>query len=120
MKNISDEQKQKTLELSEQLADEFDEKKAEQFSAKNRDKSWYDDFKLMLDMMLDKEYIISTKTKVVIAGTLAYVILPLDIIPDILPIIGWLDDGFVLSYNIQNLSEEIEEYKKFKQQSVEV
>lgn len=40
--------------------------------------------------------------KVVVAGALLYLIAPLDLIPDVLPVVGWLDDigvaSFALSY----------------------
>ena len=40
--------------------------------------------------------------KVIVAGALLYVLSPLDLIPDFIPVIGWLDDlgiaSFALSY----------------------
>lgn len=107
-------QKHKALILRDELADSFDEEKAEEFSKKNQNKSWYNDFMLLYRMVMDKEYSIDGKTKLAIAGALAYVILPIDIIPDFLPIVGWLDDAFVLSFTMASLAEEIERYKAFK------
>jgi uncharacterized membrane protein YkvA (DUF1232 family) len=69
---------------------------------------------LLYRMIRDEEYRLDTKTKLTIAGALAYVILPVDIIPDFLPIVGWLDDAFVLGFTINSLSEEIEHYRAFK------
>ena len=34
---------------------------------------------------------------VVILGTLLYLVSPLDISPDVFPIIGWIDDGIIVS-----------------------
>ncbi len=34
---------------------------------------------------------------VIILGTLAYLLSPIDISPDVFPIIGWIDDGIVLT-----------------------
>jgi uncharacterized membrane protein YkvA (DUF1232 family) len=111
---LDESQKHKALILRDELADSFDEEKAEEFSKKNQNKSWYNDFMLLYRMVMDKEYSIDGKTKLAIAGALAYVILPIDIIPDFLPIVGWLDDAFVLSFTMASLAEEIERYKAFK------
>lgn len=112
---LDDTQKSKALVLRDELAESFDEQKAEEFLKKSERKSWYEEFKLLYQMIVDKEYIVDTKTKLVIAGALAYVIFPMDIIPDFLPIVGWLDDAFVLGFTINSISEEIERYKAFKE-----
>jgi len=108
---LSDEQKQKALQHAESLAVEFDAQKAEEFAVKHQDANWYDDFRLLYRMITDDTYEVDTKTYLIIAGALAYVILPIDVIPDFIPIVGWLDDAFVLSYVINTLYEEIERYK---------
>ncbi|MBP5435929.1 DUF1232 domain-containing protein [bacterium] len=45
---------------------------------------------------------ISVAQKAIIAGALLYIISPIDLIPDFIPVIGWLDDlsiaGIVLNY----------------------
>ena len=44
----------------------------------------------------------SNKEKVLIAGALLYLMTPVDAIPDLVPVVGWLDDlgvaGLVLGY----------------------
>ena len=114
MKDINETQKNKALELTKDLAEDFNEEEAEAFASSHQDKTWYADFMLLLNMVMDSEYTISTRTKLLIGGTLAYVILPIDIIPDLLPIIGWLDDAFVIGYTMNALSDEIVAYKAFK------
>ena len=69
---------------------------------------------LLFNMVTDSDYTISTRTKVLLAGTITYVVLPIDIIPDLLPIVGWLDDAFVLGYTMNALSDEIAAYRAFK------
>lgn len=35
-------------------------------------------------------------TKLLVLGVIAYVIMPIDLVPDVAPLVGWLDDaGFV-------------------------
>ncbi|MDJ0659217.1 MAG: YkvA family protein [Crocosphaera sp.] len=40
----------------------------------------------------------------VILGTVAYLLLPFDIAPDFIPILGWIDDGFIVSLLVAELS----------------
>ncbi len=114
MSEISKEQQNKSQELRDSLAKDFDEKEAEEFASVHKDSSWYEDFMLLLKMMTTADYSISNKTKLIIAGTLAYVVLPIDVIPDFIPVVGWLDDAFVLGLAMTTLSEEIAKFKKFK------
>lgn len=75
------------------------------------------DFRLLLNIAKDSlsgKYKISAKSMAIIGGAILYVLLPIDIIPDFLPIIGWTDDIAVIGYAMAQLSEEIEKYKEFK------
>lgn len=47
-----------------------------------------------------------------IGGTLLYFISPLDLAPDALPLIGWLDDGIVASLLVTEMSQLFMEYRK--------
>ncbi|PSN20226.1 hypothetical protein C7271_03260 [filamentous cyanobacterium CCP5] len=40
-----------------------------------------------------------------IAGSLLYLISPLDISPDLIPIIGWIDDGLIATLLVAELSQ---------------
>jgi uncharacterized membrane protein YkvA (DUF1232 family) len=42
---------------------------------------------------------------VLVAGTLIYLISPIDISPDFIPIIGWIDDAAVASLLVAELSQ---------------
>ncbi|WP_295621648.1 YkvA family protein [Chamaesiphon sp. GL140_3_metabinner_50] len=41
----------------------------------------------------------------VVAGSIVYLVSPIDISPDVFPIIGWLDDGIVISLLIAEVSQ---------------
>ena len=42
---------------------------------------------------------------VVIFGTLLYLVSPLDISPDVFPVLGWIDDGLVVSLLVTEVSQ---------------
>jgi uncharacterized membrane protein YkvA (DUF1232 family) len=46
-----------------------------------------------------------------VIGAFAYVYSPLDIIPDGIPLIGWVDDVKVLQWTLHELKKEIQEFK---------
>ncbi|MEL6353164.1 MAG: YkvA family protein [Cyanobacteria bacterium J06627_28] len=41
---------------------------------------------------------------VVILGTLLYLVSPLDISPDVFPVLGWIDDGVIVSLLVTEVS----------------
>jgi uncharacterized membrane protein YkvA (DUF1232 family) len=53
---------------------------------------------------------------VVILGTLLYLVSPLDISPDVFPIIGWIDDGVVVSLLVTEVGQLMSEQLKRKRQ----
>ncbi|TVQ42642.1 MAG: DUF1232 domain-containing protein [Gloeocapsa sp. DLM2.Bin57] len=48
----------------------------------------------------------------IVLGTIAYLFSPLDISPDVFPIIGWIDDGIVLTLLTTELSRLALDYRK--------
>jgi len=50
-----------------------------------------------------------------IGGGLLYFILPTDLIPDFIPVIGYLDDLAVLTTLMNSLDKEIREYRIWKE-----
>ncbi|MGB7087346.1 MAG: YkvA family protein [Phormidesmis sp.] len=48
----------------------------------------------------------------IILGTAAYLISPIDISPDIFPIVGWLDDGILATLLVTELSSLAMDYLK--------
>ena len=62
-------------------------------------------------MITDSNFTIESSTYIVVAGALAYVIFPIDIIPDFILGVGYIDDVFVVGIVMKSLSGEIERYK---------
>ena len=56
----------------------------------------------------------------VILGTAVYLVNPIDISPDIFPIIGWLDDGILATLLVTELSSLAMDYLKGKKEDVTV
>jgi uncharacterized membrane protein YkvA (DUF1232 family) len=45
--------------------------------------------------------------KFVVAGALAYVLLPIDLVPDLVPVLGWLDDLGALAAAVTFLARDV-------------
>ncbi len=58
---------------------------------------------------------------IVILGTLLYLVSPLDISPDVFPVLGWIDDGLVVSLLVtemsQILAEQLKQKRSFNRES---
>jgi|GEM_PF-512804 len=68
----------------------------------------------LYDMLRDRDFSISLKTKGLVAAALLYFVLPTDIVPDFIPGIGYVDDALVLSTLWKLIGEEIEGYMLFR------
>lgn len=111
MNRMTSEEEQKALRMADKMAKDYDSERADQFAKKHTDKSWFNDFKMLYEMITDPAFALKPSTWAIIAGALAYVIMPIDVIPDFILGFGWLDDAFVLAATTAKLSEEINRYK---------
>ena len=57
--------------------------------------------RLLGGLLTDKR--VSTVDKLLVAGAMAYIVMPVDLIPDFIPFIGEVDDVFVLVLALQRL-----------------
>lgn len=60
---------------------------------------------------------VSTKSIISVVAALIYFVNPLDLIPDFIPIIGQIDDIFILGYLIQTLNKEIERFMAWEKEN---
>ena len=78
----------------------------------------FQDLKLLLPLIRDywkgTYRDVSLKSIIVFIVALAYIISPIDLIPDYIPVIGLLDDFAILSAIINSLQDELADYRKFK------
>ena len=81
-------------------------------------KEFIEDVKLFFCMLKDfftKEYTdVPVGTIVAIVCALLYVLSPFDLIPDFLPVIGYLDDAGVVTLCVKSVKYDLEKYKEFK------
>jgi len=55
-----------------------------------------------------------------IVGTLLYVFIPTDVIPDGIPLLGLTDDASVVLFCLKSLDEELQKYRQWKQKEITV
>lgn len=70
--------------------------------------------KLLYDMLLDKEFKLEWSSKAVIIAALLYFISPIDVLPDFIPGIGYIDDAFMLVIVYNTLENEIKKFITLK------
>jgi uncharacterized membrane protein YkvA (DUF1232 family) len=57
---------------------------------------------------------VSKSTIMLLAGGLAYLALPIDLVPDFIPVAGWMDDAAVLGWIFTRCADEFKKYRDFK------
>lgn len=77
-----------------------------------------DDIAETIEMIKDSvsgKYTLPTRVLVSALGGIIYIVSPIDIIPDIIPVVGWLDDAAVFMLVLETgLSLELNKYRKWK------
>jgi len=78
----------------------------------------FDDIKLLFEMVgawISGKYKgIPYGSIVTIFAALLYFISPIDVIPDFIPVIGYIDDAFVIALTIKGVQHDIDKYKEWK------
>lgn len=66
----------------------------------------------MLKAYKNKTYNPSLKSLITIAGTLIYIFSPLDLVPDIIPIMGLIDDASITALCLASIKSDIERFRE--------
>ncbi|KKG14175.1 hypothetical protein EO98_09395 [Methanosarcina sp. 2.H.T.1A.6] len=77
----------------------------------------WDDLELLFSMLADSfngKYPVPKKTVFVITFALLYLISPVDFFPDILPLIGLVDDVAVLAFAFNLIKDDLKNYRVWK------
>lgn len=81
-------------------------------------KKFINDLKLLMSLLRDywsgKYREIPWGSIAAIVAALLYVLSPLDFIPDVIPVIGFMDDALVMSLCLNMIASDLEDYKTWK------
>ena len=75
-------------------------------------KAYLDDLELAYKMLRDPNFHLSKETKTVLIITFLYILSPIDLIPDVIPLLGLVDDALVAGYALRQASAELERYRQ--------
>lgn len=65
-----------------------------------------------------KDPSISILKKIAIAAAVLYIVSPADALPDVIPIVGWLDDIGVLGILVTSLMRDLDTYRIIPERSI--
>jgi len=74
-------------------------------------KAYLADLQLAYKMLRDPHFQIDKQTKMVLIIALLYIISPIDLIPDAIPLLGMIDDVLVAGYALRQAAAELERYR---------
>lgn len=67
--------------------------------------------RIAFSMLRDSDYSLSWKTKALLIAGLIYFLLPTDLTPDFIPLIGYIDDAAVMTAIFKRIAHEVKYYK---------
>ena len=72
----------------------------------------------MLKSYVKKEYTkVPVKTIIALISALLYVVLPIDVIADYIPVVGYVDDAAVVAACLKLIGSDLNEYQQWKQEN---
>ncbi|MBR2224541.1 MAG: DUF1232 domain-containing protein [Kiritimatiellae bacterium] len=76
-------------------------------------------FSLLKDWMAGRYPVIPWTVIATLVGALLYVLSPLDLIPDFIPVVGFTDDAGVFAVALSFAGSDLEKYREWKRQRAE-
>jgi len=99
-------------EQEEQVLQEVPKKIQElEHSKSNSIRELLQHVRLAFSMLRDSSYTLSWKTKALLIAGLLYFLLPSDLTPDFIPLIGYIDDAAVMTAIFKRIAHEVKHYK---------
>ncbi|MDN3596093.1 YkvA family protein [Zunongwangia endophytica] len=98
---------------------EEEEKIKSKFESKNALRRYFDDAQILFSLVRD--YANGDYREIpfnIVAGVgaaLLYVLSPIDLIPDFIPVIGYLDDAAVIAFSLSLIEKDLAVYKVWKE-----
>jgi uncharacterized membrane protein YkvA (DUF1232 family) len=75
-------------------------------------KAYLADLQLAYKMLRDPTFQLARDKKITVIIALLYIISPIDLIPDAIPLLGMLDDVLVAGYALKQIADELARYKQ--------
>lgn len=82
-------------------------------------KQFWEDLKLMVGMIID--YVkgnydsVPWNTIAAVTGAVIYFVSPIDVIPDFIPVAGYVDDALVIKLALDFIGQDLSKYKEWKE-----
>ena len=118
---VETEHKKKQEEFKEEDVDrviEEEQKIISKFESKGKLQRYMDDAKILFSLIRD--YANGSYREIpfniiaAVGGALLYVLSPIDLIPDFIPVIGYLDDAAVIAFCLNLIEKDLAAYKAWK------
>lgn len=95
---------------------DYDKKKdkIEKSSAFSKVKDGINDIVSLLKDACSREYKVQVSTIAILTGVIVYVVSPVDIIPDVIPVVGVVDDVAVVTWALRAFKDALDNYRKWK------
>jgi uncharacterized membrane protein YkvA (DUF1232 family) len=80
-------------------------------------------FKDLIGMVADAvkgNYKIDKVSLAFLIGVIIYVISPIDLIPDAIPIVGWIDDSALVGFAVKKYADIINDWKRWKREQKDI